>query len=441
MQYIKEIERNDTSTRYGVLRITDETYRLPACSPTPRTRTEGRALMKLVSDGLKLEVISPHISRYREMNEEIGVLLGTMSPVQEVSFRSPLVIPDIESEAINFNCFARSKLFRWDAQSDNYEAEDAIFDVANSNLSGVNDTHSAWRRMIRQFGTLPLLNWQSKLLASIGSDVLFVPTPIIRGKDEQSVRMAIDVARSMIPHAKLDQKFTMQGVHFLLHGDVLGDSSSAVEVRNKLIDEVRSWRTSDTMSNLFISFKVHDSGGILTNSLYGGAARRHLSELTMELHEATEAAGGLLVAHNWGNWALGLLDSGADVVSYRIDGKRDIETVYNRKVGTRTTHEPPRFMVPRALIDFSYTVLKEQYEQSGGFPCSNLIKPQPYWDSPRRIDQLQYTSEERLGVLFELGEEFRNAGLDPEISISEAVRSRVLDSQIIQELKDLCPSF
>ena len=440
MEYIKQIVRNDTQARFGVINTTGETYKLPVCSPMPRTKAEARAVMRNIASGLNLEVITPPMSRRREITAELGGLLGLVNTVQEVSLKKPLVVPDIESEALNFSCVARSKFFQWNKDTLRYEAETAISDLANCGLSGDDNVHSIWKSTVKKFGYVPILNWYSRSLTAIASDVLVIPTPIIRANTD-TVRLAIEAARTMIPLAKLEQKFAMQGVHFLLHGDFFTNGYSAEEARKKLIEEVRTWKMSDTMSNLFLSFKVHDPNGVLTHGTTGNSARRNLSDFTLELHEATEASGGILVAHNWGNWSLGLLYSGADIVSFRLDGKRDIERIYRRRKGSTVNLDVPQYMIPRALVDFHYKELMREYNRTNGFPCSSYIEPEPYWTFPKRTDQLVYTAAERFGVLFELGDEFRNAGLDESISIPEAVRSRVLDSQIIQELSDLCQSI
>lgn len=442
MEYIKLIERTDTQARFGFLKTNGGDFNLPACSPIPRTLTEARAVMDNVAKGLILDVVSPPLSRRREIKAGLGGLLGLSDTFYEVNFKRPLVIPDIESEAFNFGCKARSKFFTWNKGKKIFETETALQELANSTLSGDEGVHPTWKRMVKVHGYLPILNWYARALTAISSDVFSVPTPIVR-KSLDTVKLAIDSARAMIPNAKLHQKFSMWGVHFLLHGEIFKDDSESEEARNKLIEEVRTWKMSDAMFNLFLSFKVHDPSDVLTDGLSGNSARRNFSDFSLELHEATESSGGTLVAHNFGNWSLGLLDSGADIVSFRMDGKRDIESAFSggRNKGSNYAREVPRYTVPRALVDYHYKPLKTEFERTGGFPCSKYVVPKPYWNFPRWKDQLQYTSAERFGVFHELGEEYRNAGLDEHISIPDSVRSRVLDSQIIQELKDLCPSF
>lgn len=439
MEYIKLIERSDTQSRFGVLRTPGEDFKLPACSPIPRTKTEAIAVMDNVANGLPLDVISPPLSRRRDIKDGLGGLLGLSDTFYDVNFKRPLVIADIESEAFNFSCKARSNFFNWNKVKEVYETETALQELANTPLA---DVHATWKRMVKVHGYLPLLNWYSRSLSAISSDVFFVPTPIVRSGTE-TVKLAIESATAMIPLARLEQKFSMWGIHFLLHGEIFKDDSDAEEARIALINEIRRWKMSDSMFNLFLSFKVHDAGRVLEDGLSGNSARRNLSEFTLELHEATEAAGGVLVAHNFGNWSLGLLDSGADIVSFRMDGKREIERVFGggRKKGAKYNRDVPGYTVPRALVDYHYKHLKAEYERTGGFPCSRYITPKPYWNLTRWNDQAQYTSAERFGVFHELGEEYRNAGLDEHISVPDSVRSRVLDSQIIQELKDLCPSF
>ena len=53
----------------------------------------------------------------------------------------------------------------------------------------------------------------------------------------------------------------------------------------------------------------------------------------------------------------------------------------------------------------------------------------------------EFAAQARAAALIELGREYREAGLDPSGTMRDAVESRVEDSLIASQLRDLCPSL
>jgi hypothetical protein len=439
MKYNREVDRRDTISRFGTLETSTASYRLPTCAPTPKNRTEVKAIEQLHNMGARYEIIVPPLSRVSEVADELSALAGNLVDRLSIGYKKPLILPDIENEIFSFNCEARKKLFKWNGRTSSYETEEAISGIVNSNLSGDNSTHLEWRKMILKYGYAPLLNFMSRKLAGLGADVFFVPTPIVRAENE-TVRLALDIANAEVPLAKLNQKFTMHGVQFLLYGEIFEEGSQSLESRTKLIEGLRGWAKKDSMNSLFLSFKVHDPNGkILRNPNTGHSARRNLSEFITNLQEAVEASGSVLLGLNWGNWSLGILDSGADIVSFKVDGRADITRVFSRRKGFRSNRRVPDFMMPRALTDAHYERLKTIYEETDAFPCSYPVRPEPYWEFSYD-SQHQFVAIERLATQFNLSDEYRNAGIDISVNFREAVTSRVNDSEISQELHDLSPS-
>ena len=80
-------------------------------------------------------------------------------------------------------------------------------------------------------------------------------------------------------------------------------------------------------------------------------------------------------------------------------------------------------------------------QNNGSFPHTPYIIEEEYWEpSFNWNEKVLYTSKERCGVLVDVGNEYRNAGLDRNIPLKDAVKSRVQQAQNNQELWDMCPS-
>lgn len=85
--------------------------------------------------------------------------------------------------------------------------------------------------------------------------------------------------------------------------------------------------------------------------------------------------------------------------------------------------------------------LAAQWRGKKAFPVPHGVEPRPYWNNGSYEEQVLYTSHIRCASLVELGREYRAAGADGSIPLSEALRSRIMQSEIRQQLVDLCPSL
>ena len=56
-------------------------------------------------------------------------------------------------------------------------------------------------------------------------------------------------------------------------------------------------------------------------------------------------------------------------------------------------------------------------------------------------DRQVHVTRPRCGTFVELVGEYRSATMDPEVTLREAVRSRVNESELRQELMDMCLSI
>jgi hypothetical protein len=439
MQYLETVVHKGTSSRFGELVTGSGKYSMPVCSPALRTKADVKAVIKNINSGMKLEVLSPYLSRRNKLSQELKPLI-TQGSQTMVTFGKPLIIPDIESEALSFNCIARLEYMKMGGYVSSVEKLLNTGLVGNSS-NGQQSVHTAWREVDKKSSFSGLVNWMITSQSSVGSDVLLLPTPIIRSSKITSIE-AFQYVKKMLPTAKATQAFTMFGVHLLFHAEIFRPEKDSDETRKAIVDEVNTWVTNQDLHDLFLTFKVHDPNHILTDQFIGNIARRNLSTLISDLQEGVKKAGGVLVAFNFGNWALGALDSGADIVSFRVSGDMSIERPMKAIKGPKGPRKIPSFLIPRGLTDEDPKVIKRIAQQNNGaFPHTPYVNDKEYWDdSFNWNEKVLYTSQERCGVLIDIGEEYRNAGLDKTIPLTDAVKSRVQQAQNNQELWDLCPS-
>lgn len=439
MQYLETVVNKGTASRFGELVIGSGKYSMPACSPAVRTKTDVKAVIKNRNAGMKLEVLSPYLSRRINLFQELNPLITQVNQIM-AAFEKPLIIPDIESEALSFNCTARREYKKIGGYVNSVEKLLNTGLVGNSG-NGQQSVHTAWKEVDSKYSLSGLVNWMISSQSSVGSDVLLLPTPIIRSSKTTATE-AFRYAKRMLPLAKAAQEFTMFGVHLLLHAEIFKPEQESDETRKAIIDEVNTWVSNQDLQGLFLSFKIYDPNHILTDQFIGNISRRNLSNLISDLQEAIKKSGGVLVAFNFGNWALGALDSGADIVSFRVSGDMSIERVMKSKKGISRPKKIPSFLIPRGLTDEDPKVIKRVAQQNNGaFPHTPYIHDEEYWDdSFNWNEKVLYTSQERCGVLIDIGEEYRSAGLDKTIPLTDAVKSRVQQAQNNQELWDLCPS-
>lgn len=428
MNYTRLVERFEPVVRFGRLGLAFTQVDLPAVAPVPRTKAEALAVLGLVKNGVLPQVISPLASRATTTMPLLSSLLQPQEP--GVVAGRPFVVADPETEAFAFGCSAR-----WHFA----EAQKPTPLLNGLMQSTLTSTRASWRRTRTGMGFTALLDYTFAAQERARSDVRFFPTSIMRA-DEGTVTEAVGYAEEMVKGTKPDPRF-IDGVQFLLHGEMFDSSGISRRAREAFLAEAQKFRTGTTFAKKVIGVKVYHNGLTTFKSpAEGHLARANLSAFLYELAENVQAADGLLVAHNWYNWSLGLLDSGADIVTSRLDGRMDIEVPMKGQKGRRGPQQPPGIYVPRAMADYTEAEVKEAFERDGAFPAAPGVGQEPYW-TYKMSEKRRFAAQTRVGGFVELGREYRESGLDEERRLAEDVRSRVEDSRISADLRDLCMSL
>jgi hypothetical protein len=449
MKY-ERVELNPTAkARFGKIETPIAKLVLPAASPAVRTRSDVEALLENVRARMPLRVVTPYASHGATIGLTLAALksqaklptAGARDPVR------PLFIADPESEALNFNCLARSRFLKL-APAPGAAVSSLLVTGLTAQTSAQEkpplhrtQVHSAWTHFQRMYTLTPLVNWIGQRLLAVKSDVLSLPTPIVRN-DLSTVSQALGLCPALVVDAREVRspttEFKMVGPHLLLHGEMFAPNGKADAARAALLSGIRAWKSMPVMQNIVLSFKVHDPQNILVDNDWGSRARQNLSELVEDLHQSVEALDGMLVAHNWDNWVLGMLDSGADVASFRITGPRRIDMpTRGHPPGVRPV---PGLFLERALVEENVALVMAHYRKDGAFPTPDCVQPVEYWNLSGYVEQVLYTARVKCGVLVELGDHYKDAGLDKDVPLADSVRSLVASSRISQELRDLCPS-
>lgn len=440
-EYVESPEAQMALARFGELRTPAMQVEMPTMSPGVRTQYDAAALMANLRRGMDLPVISPYLSN-RGYLSGLSSLLGVTPPRLVEVYDLPLVIPDLESEALSFNCNARAN-FRKVSRLEGTSISRAVDELMMSGLSadatkGRKSSYQAWKDVARRFGFTTLTQFLRAHLRAIGSDVFLAPTVILRS-DPRKLTRTLGWAYEILDEELTQPQFKIHGIHLLIHSEVFADDPAARETRREFFAKLDTWTGNESLENLILSFKVHDGQRNLTSLDAGSTYRRNLSEFVTEVGERVRRAKGALVAHNFGLWSLGMLDSGADTASFRMSGG-------SLKIDVPISHPGRGYRKPPGL--WSWTTLVEepkedwqrQYQKNREFPTPPHVEVVPYW-MEKYTDQLVYAARVRTDLLLELAKEYRQAGLDPSIPLGEALRSRIMDSEARQELVDLSPSL
>jgi hypothetical protein len=439
MEYVIQREESAAAARFGELRLPSSSYRLPGGGAGLRTRTDVEAVMENARHGTVPEVLVPFASRGKVLGPALLPLVRRVASMTAPVVHPPLVIADCESEAFSVPSVAQL----------NYRASspapgDAVSRLLSTGLTSDTsahrqEVHSAWRQVQRLFGLAPVVDFVARQQSTVQSDVLSVPTPIIRSSP-QSVNDALSMGAAMLPYARAFGAFSMFGMSLVIHAEVLDSTTDAEASRAELVRASRGFAATPALNGIVLALKVYDPQRSLTDQSRGSPRRASLSELVTALQRGLAAAGGLLVCLDAHNWVLGYLDSGADVASFKVTGRPGIEYPSSRGAppGPR---RPPDLLLARELVEVPESNVKTRYAAppGGAFPVPACLQPERYWLRSWSEKNL-YTARARAGVLVELGEHYRAAGLDAGTPLAEAVRSAVRDSRV-PELADLCPSI
>ncbi len=443
LYYEEQTIHEHSASRVGVLHTPVGDYVLPGAMPGIRTSTDLDAIQLNREAGLAVKLVSPHASQLAAIGSRFESVFFPRQ-TQLLPYPRPLVLADIESESLSFNCTARQNYQELDRAFYTTGPSESInilmrtgFDTNSG--SAAQETHTAWRLVEREYGFGPLIDWTERHLAAARSDVLFVPTPIMR-KDVMTVKQALHVGEQLLQLSRRSTQFTMQGLHFLIHADLFDADERADMARREIIDEIANWSQTHVLRGAFLSIKLYDPLNALSDSDRGRISRMNLSDLLVRLQEGIQLSGGALVAFNVGNRALGFIDSGVDMVGIRLTGKAVIDRQFRGKRGERGSRPPPPITLPRSMVDEDPVRVRRAYELNGAFPVPRCLTPEPYWNYPYGA-ALKYAARARCGVFVELGEEYVAAAHDVSRPLREAVASRVHDAGNSQELIDLCPSI
>ena len=432
----------NASSRAGVLHTSIGSFELPATAPGVRTSLDIQALDRNLRNGMKLRVLAPLATHRASLTPTISQMFFPQHSMFNVTYDRPLIIADPESEALSFNCIAREQYQSLNASSRVVKAGNAVNLLLNTSLSGsggTQETHAAWSKMEQEYGFAPLISWIAHNLNAAKSDILSIPTPLIRAEARTAER-ALEIGKKMLPVARSSPNFMMFGLHFLLHVELFHPNTEAEDTRQSFLKDIRKWSANSGTQGLFVSMKIFDDSNSISDQGIGNVIRRNVSEFMVDAQASVASAGGVLVVHNVGNRALGFIDSGADIVSVRVTGKPGIDRQRHGKKGERGHRPVPPLTLPRSMVEEDPNKVRAIYISTGAFPVPNALSPQPYW-SYQWTEQQIYVARARCGVFVDVAEEYRAAALDDTKPLSESVTSRVRDAGNSQELADLCPSI
>lgn len=439
LEYEEETSAQKAISRFGTLKTPSGTHRMPCICPSIRTDTDARAVTENLADGMNPQAIALYLSYRRSIMPSLSTFLGKTYDDTTVRLAGPLVIPDPESEALSFNCVARSNYFK---QSNPPSTVKRLLNTClskDNQAEGRHNTHSTWKGIRASYGLTSVKEWLASCHTAVGADVFLAPSPILRA-DTSTINEAFNCGYSILDEARAD--FTMSGMHLLIHGDLFKDDDAAAIARNAIYSELDKWSTiKEQYSGIFLSFKIHDPSKVLFEPMSGQLARRNLSEFITELSVRVRKAKGALIAHNFANLCLGPLNSGADVATFRVSGSMKIDTPVFTVKGKRPKREVASVMDPGSLSMVDVSEMKKSFEENGSFPVPSCVEPIAFWEMPELKNREIYQCRMRCGRLVELGEEYRDAGLDRRILLKDALRSLVMNTEERQKLVDLCPSL
>ena len=419
--------------RFGILHTPTGGYDLPAMSPGIRTETDARAVLLTASGGLAIEAVTPLLSWGKSFGRTI--LDAFSGAGGEAQVKPPLVVPDPEAEAFSFNCIARG---RFAGMADTPPLVKRLMSCSLSGGDGREEVYPHWKKYAAHYGFAALEEWLESRYEDVGSRTFFALGPIIRANATRVVQ-CFNHVRTILEDEVAKALFPMHGAHFLMHSEMFSNTPESQAALAKMYDQLELLLDAPPVPDLFVSFKVWDANGSLLDPQAGSARLRVLSEFTTEISERVRRFRGAVIGHNFANLGLGILDSGADIASFRVSGPMRIDTPVRSVF--RGPRPVPRLFNHGTLSEEPVEAVVAQWRSRRAFPVPAGVTPQPYWTKEGYTDQLLYASHVRCAALVELGREYRAAGLDKTIPLSEALRSRILRSEVRQALLDLSPSL
>ena len=438
LEYVSA-DAQEAVSRFGSLRTSAGTYKMPCICPAIRTRCDALAVLANVDQGIIPGVISIHASYVDKVVAVMGGYLG--GGEEAIRLERPLVILDPESEALSSDCIARRN---FQAMGDIPQSVDILMTAGLRGGGKYNRPKaiSAWRQVKKDYTLSGVKDYYARLHMAARADVFLAPTPIVRN-DLNELTDAFEFGYNILDEAIADGEFPMYGIHLLLHSELFNDKDASIAARNEIYKEVDTWSGSkERFAGKVFSFKVFDTSDKLTEVEKGGVRRQNLSEFIMEISARVRKAGGAVVGHNFSTLSLGVLDSGADISSFRVSGGMKIDMPILKKKGQSSGPKPvPAIYDYTRLTEVPMETIKVSYSENKAYPVPAGITPEPYWEWDNNDRKKIYTNRVKVASFLELGKEYREAGLNKEIPIGEAIRNRILQCEERQALIDMCPSM
>lgn len=465
IRFEETVYRPEAGIRFGKLYLDEEEYYdVPALAPLPTKTYDIDVLSRLKSDGVKMPIIVSPLrfrSSVRGMSATASIFSEDSKIGEVLGQRRTLLLPDIESEALSVNVTARDAYFEEKAIPDQVKTL-----LMSTGLTYYENEYSGkknyeylkkWEEFRRDYGFSSLRNYEEKIQSELGSPIFFAPTPLIRVVNN-SLEKAFQYGTEMLVTTQ-KQTFKGLGIHLLLHSEIFKQDDLAQEVRNNLIKKIYSLKGHSNVSFSsfpFISIKIYDPNDDLLKNSQASIYRRNFSSTMVSLSENVREMNGFLIVHNMGRWSLGGVDSGADLVSFRSDGKPfEIDNFYHRRKKSGDEKEKKKIRIetkslrkdsfvppfdPERLSDGDLNAFKYSWEKNKYFRHPPHVEPQPWWTFANRNDRWKYRARTIIDSIMELDREIREMAKS-EVPVYESVRFRIGRMGEQDPMVDLCPSY
>ena len=201
---------------------------------------------------------------------------------------------------------------------------------------------------------------------------------------------------------------------------------------------------------------MYDPNDNLLKNSQASIYRKNFSSTVVSISENVREMNGFLIIHNMGRWSLGGVDSGADLVSFRSDGKPfEIDNFYHRRKKTADLKEKKKIRIepktlrkdsfvppfdPEKLSDGELPDFKASWNKNKYFRHPPHVQPQPWWTFSNKNDRWKYRARVIIDSIMELDREIREMAKS-EIPVYESVRLRIARMGEQDPMVDLCPSY
>jgi len=455
LEYVEESQPKGTVTRLGHLdnTATGRVYSTPSTAPCLRTETEAKAFLRLFQDGAIPAAIVIPLSRRAEMRSILGPMIDTSRPTLDnfvIAGDIPVTFPDPESEVLSMSCQARDRLLAdKDKRTRVPEQVEGLFQtrLRSGSDPGSRNYERVWDQTIGTVGIANLGDFFQRLTREAGSRVFLAPGPMIRGS-VGSVNRALKATWPLVDDAA--SSFDKVGPHFLFHSDFFRNGADETRSRAAFLDAIRREYSIPSPRRVgYVSIKFYQNGHDLSYGASASRLRTNASEFLTNLCHHARGMGAAMIVHNFGTLALGALQSGGDVATFRGDAKPYFIDEFwhrqpkkgkqrRRKSRTRTKYIAP--WDPVALCDGVEADFRSSWEKDDlhAFRHAEHVEPEPFWEYSWER-KFEYRTRQIIGSLIQVGAEYRR-DLAGQIPIGDAVRSRLQRVKELDQVIDYCPS-